>query len=210
VGARPLPRSGDAVTRTIPTSAQWPFLIQDTSLHWDIVLLAAVIAISFVLAKTSFGFQIRLVGANEQAARHSGLSPASVGVRALLVSGALAGLAGSSLVVASTAQVMGEDVGSGLGYTGIAVALLARNNPWGVIPAALLFSSLVQGSSQMQATIGVSPALSDFVQGLMVVLVLGATTLLYLARRHRQGRPRRPRGADAPAAVGREVEVASS
>jgi general nucleoside transport system permease protein len=198
------------VTRSIPTSAQWPFLIKDTSLHWDIVLLAVVIVISYVLSRTSFGFQVRLVGANEEAARHSGVSPTRVGARALLLSGALAGLAGSSLVVASTTQVMGEDVGSGLGYTGIAVALLARNNPWGVIPAALLFSSLVQGSSQMQATIGVSPALSDFIQGLMVVLVLGATTLLYFARRHRQGRPPRHRGADARAAVGREVEVASS
>ena len=105
---------------------------------------------------------------------------------------------------------MGEDIGSGLGYTGIAVALLARNHPWGVIPASLLFAALVQGSSQMQATIGVSPALSDFVQGLMVVLVLGATTLLYMARRHRQGRPRRHGGDGARAAVSPEVEVARS
>jgi len=196
------------VTKQIPKSAQWPFLLQDTSLHWDIVLLAAVIVVGYVLTKTSFGFQIRLVGANVQAARHAGLSPERVGTRALLLSGALAGLAGSSLVIATTTQVMGEDIGSGLGYTGIAVALLARNHPWGVIPASLLFAALVQGSSQMQATVGVSPALSDFVQGLMVVLVLGATTLLYLARRKRQARPRRRRGGRAPAAVGREVEVA--
>ena len=84
------------VTKSIPKSAQWPFLLQDTSLHWDIVLLGVVFVIAYVLTKTSFGFQIRLVGANPEAARHAGLSPARVGTRALLLSGALAGLAGSS------------------------------------------------------------------------------------------------------------------
>jgi simple sugar transport system permease protein len=169
-----------------------------------------VLVIGFLLSKTSFGLQIRLVGANEEAARHAGMSPAGVGTRALLLSGALAGLAGSSLVVAASTTVMVEDVGSALGYTGIAVALLARNSPWGVIPAALLFASLVQGSAQMEATVGVSSSLVDFVQGLMVVLVLGATTLLYYARRNRQGRPRKPRSTPAQVSASREVEVASS
>lgn len=199
------------VTRQIPSSAKWPALITDTNLHWDIVLLAMVVVVGFLLAKTSFGFQIRLVGANEEAARHAGLSPAGIGTRALVLSGALAGLAGASLVIAASTTVMGEDVGSGLGYTGIAVALLARNSPWGVIPSALLFASLVQGSAQMEATVGVSSSLVDFVQGLMVVLVLGATTLLYYARRNRQARPRRPRHTMAELPTGgREVEVASS
>jgi ABC-type uncharacterized transport system permease subunit len=186
------------VTRSLPSSATWPYLLTDTSLHWDIVLLGFVVVIAYVLAKTSFGFQIRVVGANEEAARHAGLSPAGVGTRALVLSGALAGLAGSSLVAAGSTRVIGEDVGSGLGYTGIAVALVARNSPWGVLPASLLFASLVQGSSQMQATIGVSPALVDVVQGLMVILVLGATTLLYFARRRaRSGRRRRSRTKQA-------------
>lgn len=195
------------VTRPLPSSSMWPSLLTNTNLHWDIVLLGAVLVVGYVLAKTSFGFQIRLVGANEEAARHAGLSPTGVGTRALLLSGALGGLAGASLVIASSTPVMGEDVGSDLGYTGIAVALLARNSPWGVIPAALLFASLVQGSAEMEATIGISPSLVDFVQGLMVVLVLGATTLLYLARRRRQGHRGSDRRARAPAPEPREVEV---
>jgi simple sugar transport system permease protein len=195
------------VTRPLPSSSMWPSLLNNTNLHWDIVLLGAVLVVGYVLAKTSFGFQIRLVGANQEAARHAGLSPTGVGTRALLLSGALGGLAGASLVIASSTPVMGEDVGSDLGYTGIAVALLARNSPWGVIPAALLFASLVQGSTEMEATIGISPALVDFVQGLMVVLVLGATTLLYLARRRRQGHRGSDRRARAPAPEPREIEV---
>jgi len=195
------------VTRPIPSSAMWPSLLTNTNLHWDIVLLGAVVAIGYMLAKTSFGFQIRLVGANEEAARHAGLSPPKVGARAMLLSGALGGLAGASLVIATLVPVMGEDPGSDLGYTGIAVALLARNSPWGVIPSALLFASLVQGSTEMSATIGISSSLAGFIQGLMVVLVLGATTLLFSARKRRQrgGRSARTSGARLPTA--REAEV---
>ncbi len=196
-------------THPIPESATWPFLLMGTNLHWDIVLLGAVIAIAYVLAKTSFGFKIRLVGANPEAARHSGISPAGVGTRALVLSGALAGLAGSSLVAAGSTPVMTEDPGAALGYTGIAVALLARNSPWGVIPAALLFASLVQGGSQMEATVGVSSALVDVIQGLMVILVLGATTVLYFARQRRQARPKRERGNGAPAPVAQNIEARS-
>ncbi len=195
------------VTRAMPSSAMWPSLLANTNLHWDIVLLGAVVVIGYLLAKTSFGFGIRLVGANAEAARHAGLSPTRVGTRAMLLSGALGGLAGASLVIASSIPVMGEDVGSDLGYTGIAVALLARNSPWGVIPAALLFASLVQGSTEMAATIGISSSLVDFVQGLMVVLVLGATTLLYSARKRRQSRRGSGRRAPAQVPQAREVEV---
>jgi simple sugar transport system permease protein len=185
----------------------WPSLLTNTDLHWDIVLLGAVIAIGYLLAKTSFGFQIRLVGANEEAAQHAGLSPTRVGTRAMVLSGALGGLAGTSLVIATLVPVMGEDPGSDLGYTGIAVALLARNSPWGVIPSALLFASLVQGGTEMSATIGISSSLASFIQGLMVVLVLGATTLLYTARKRRQRRTGTGRRAPAQLQTAREVEV---
>jgi ABC-type uncharacterized transport system permease subunit len=195
------------VTRQIPSSAMWPSLLADTNLHWDIVLLGSVVVIGYVLARTSFGFEVRLVGANEEAARHAGLSPTRVGMRAMLLSGALAGLAGASLVVASSIPVMGEDVGSDLGYTGIAVALLARNSAWGVLPAAFLFASLVQGGTEMAATIGISSSLVDFVQGLMIVLVLGATTVLYSVRKRRQRRRGSGKRAGEAMPKTHEVEV---
>jgi simple sugar transport system permease protein len=202
------PTAALPLTPTFPESSRWPILLTNTNLCWDIVLLGSVVAIAFLLSKTSFGFQVRVVGANSEAARHSGMSPQRVGTRAMLLSGALAGLAGSSLVLASPSNVMGENPGSALGYTGIAVALVARNSPWGAIPAALLFASLVQGSAQMEATVGVSSALVDVVQGLMVILVLGATTLLYYARRDRLPRISRPRRRDA-ARPDPELEVVS-
>jgi simple sugar transport system permease protein len=87
---------------------------------------------------------------------------------------------------------MGEDFGANYGFTGIAVALLARNSPLAALPAALLFAALEQGGAVMEGTVGVSASLVDFIQGLMIVFVLAATTLLYILRR-RRGAARGPR-----------------
>ena len=190
------------ITKSFPNSSRWPELLKNTDLHWDIVLVPVVaVAISFLLARTLFGFRTRLVGAGEQVARHAGISPEKVGTRAILLSGALAGLAGASLVIASSTPSMGEDFGSNYGFTGIAVALLARNSPIASIPAALLFAALEQGGGVMEGTVGISSSLVDFIQGLMIVLVLAATTLLYLVRRKQQGtRGPRSRSQTSPQA----------
>lgn len=175
------------LTPLFPDSARWPELLANTSLHWDVVLIPiAVAAVAFLLGRTTFGYRIRLVGAEARVARRAGISPEAVGTSAIVLSGALAGLAGSSLVLAAQTPAMGEDFGAGFGYTGIAVALLARNSAVGALPAALLFAALAQGGGSMEGTIGVSAALIDFIEGLMILLVLAATTLLYLARRRRQ------------------------
>ena len=113
--------------------------------------------------------------------------------------GALAGLAGASLVAAGTTPQVGEDFGGTYGFTGIAVALLARNNALAAVPAALLFAALEQGGQTMEGTVGISSSLVDFIQGLMIVLVLAATTILYLVRR-RTTKPRTPRAASPPTA----------
>jgi ABC-type uncharacterized transport system permease subunit len=188
------------LTAPLPTNSRWPEVLTNTDLHWDILLVPlAVIVIAFVLTRTLWGFRMRLVGAGQQVARHAGVPPESVGTSAIIASGALAGLAGSSLVVAASTPQMGEDFGANYGFTGIAVALLARNSPLAVVPAALLFAALEQGGGVMEGTVGVSSSLVDFIQGLMIVLVLAATTLLYMLRGRRRAR-RGTGGAQRPAA----------
>jgi simple sugar transport system permease protein len=190
------------ITPPLHTTALWPSLLTNTQLHYDILLIPfAIAAVAFLISKTTFGFGVRLVGANDEVARHAGLNPHVVGSQAIILSGALAGLAGSSLVLASQTPVMGYDFAGTFGFTGIAVALLARNSPLGVLPAAFLFASLQQGGTVMNATVGISSSLSAFLQGLMIVLVLGATTLLYIVR-ERQRTRRAKRTAGQPAAVG--------
>jgi simple sugar transport system permease protein len=196
------------LTPSLPDSSRWPELITNTDLHWDIVLVPiAALAIAFLLARTLFGFRSRLVGAGEGVARHAGISPERVGSRAILLSGALAGLAGSSLVVAGSTPQMGEDFGANYGFTGIAVALLARNSPLAAVPAALLFAALEQGGGGMEGTVGISSSLVDFIQGLMIILVLGATTLLYMVRR--RGRAKRGPKSRSQTAPKAELEPAA-
>ncbi len=196
-----------ALTRPLPESARWPELLVGTTLHWDIVLVPlAVIAVAFLLSRTGWGFAVRLVGANDRLARHAGLSPQRVGAQAILVSGGLAGLAGASLVVAGNTPAMGEDFGATYGFTGIAVALLARNSPAGVVPAALLFAALQQGGGVMEGTVGVSSSLVGVIQGAMIMLVLAATTTLHVTRRTRRARAR---SGSRATGVSDELEVVS-
>jgi simple sugar transport system permease protein len=194
--ATPLP-----LTKALPNSSRWPELLTNTSLHWDVVLIPiAVIVVAVLLSRTLFGFRIRVTGAGEQIARHAGLAPKRVGSSAIILSGAIAGLAGASLVIAGVTPAMGEDFGADYGFTGIAVALLARNSPIAVLPSALLFAALAQGGGVMEGTVGISSSLVDFIQGLMIVLVLAATTLLYVVRKRSRARKKPPQARMAPAA----------
>lgn len=175
------------LTPPLPSSAFYPTLLTNTDLHWDILLIPiCVVAVAFILTRTTFGFELRMVGSNPHVAQHAGISPERIGSWSILLSGALAGLAGASLVIAGTTPAMGEDFGSDYGFTGIAVALLARNSPWGAVPAALLFAALIQGGGVMEGTVGISSSLVDVLQGVMIVFVLAATTILYFARRNRR------------------------
>ncbi len=197
----PLPQ-----TPALPTSSLYPSLLANTDLHWDIVVVpVAVVAVAYLLARTTWGFRVRVTGGNEQVARHSGISPTAIGTQAMVASGAIAGLAGASLVLAGPLPAMGEAFEGGFGFLGIAVALLARNSPWGVIPAALLFGALSQGGQVMEATVNISAELVGIIQGLMIMLVLAATTILYFRRaRTRRGPGRR---ASAPASEIRGAEA---
>jgi simple sugar transport system permease protein len=190
---QPLHDSSTSLPQTVPfpSSALYPSLIANTDLHWDILVVpVAVVVVAYLLARTTWGFRIRVVGANPRVAGHAGISPSAIGIQTMVASGALAGLAGASLVLAGTQTTMGEAFEGGFGFLGIAVALLARNSPWGVLPAALLFAALSQAGEVMAATVNISSQLVGVVQGLMIMLVLAATTLLYVRRqRRRRGGP---------------------
>jgi len=196
-------------TLPFPSSSLYPSLLANTDLHWDIVLVPiAVIVVAYMLARTVWGFRIRLSGANEQVTRHVGLSPKRIGTQAMIASGALAGIAGASLVLAGQQAAMTSSFEGGFGFNGIAVALLARNSPWGVIPSALLFGALDQGGQTLPATVQISSQVVGIVQGLMIMLVLAATTVLYVRRARRTGgRTPKPKSAPAPQMSGTEMEA---
>jgi simple sugar transport system permease protein len=177
------------------SSALFPHFFGQTSLSWDIVLAPVlVIALAGVLHGTTAGFRLRMTGDNVAAARHVGVSVVKVGAAALIVSGALAGLAGASLILGARGGSMLDGFSSNFGFDGIAVALLARNSPVGCIPAALLFAALQSGGGLAETQVGINTSLIGLIFGLVVILAAGSAFLVQRRWRlpHVSGMARRP------------------
>jgi simple sugar transport system permease protein len=166
-------------SKPIAATARWPFLLSRSSLTLDLFLaLAMVLVIGFMMRRTTFGYRLRFTGANEEAARNGGINTTRVNVLALVLSGALAGLAGSSLILGGESLSMSDNFSAGYGFEGIVVALLARNNPYATVPAALLFAALRQGRGLMEARVGVPSSIVLITQGLVILLIAGASFAL--------------------------------
>jgi simple sugar transport system permease protein len=152
-------------------------------LHLGIAIAALVVPLaSVVLYRTTLGFRWRATGDNPEAARVAGLEPARALTAAMLASGGLAGLAGAIEVAGVTGRLF-EQFSGGQGYTAIAVALLARLDPFGVGLSALFFGALAAGSGAMQRVAGVSAVFAAVIQATAILAVL-AFDSPRVARRH--------------------------
>lgn len=162
-------------TATIPLAAQLPRFGAATRLHVGslIALLCALLAWWFMRA-TAAGFRVRAVGANPNAAAIAGrIDVKRVTTRAFLVSGALAGLAGA-IEVAGVTFALYENISPGYGYTAIAVALLARLDPAGVIVTGVLFGALDAGAAAMQRDANVPSVVVMVVEAAVILALLAA------------------------------------
>jgi simple sugar transport system permease protein len=155
---------------SLPSAARLPRLIPGSRLHAGFLLaLAAALATWWFLRFTAGGFRIRVSGANPDAARSAGqIDVVAATSQAFLASGALAGLAGAIEVTGVTFALY-ENISPGYGYTGIAVALLARLDPLGVVASGLLFGALEAGSTAMQRDAGVPSVVVSVVEALIIV-----------------------------------------
>lgn len=135
-----------------------------------IIALVVAALIAYVLERTTFGFEINSVGLNPHASTYAGMKTKLLIVSALVVSGLLAGVGGA----VETQGVVGRfqpGFNTGLGFDGLTVALLGRNNPLGVILAALLLGAMRGGANLMQFDAKVSANIIDVIQGLMLLFV---------------------------------------
>ncbi|MCA9950310.1 MAG: ABC transporter permease [Anaerolineales bacterium] len=135
-------------------------------------LLACLMAwlVYYLLYRTTWGFAIRTTGMNANAALYAGIKVSRVIVLTMVISGFLAGMGGA----VETLGVVGRfqpGFNAGLGFEGITVALLAKTNPLGVIPAAILIGAMQAGGSQMQFDAGVRFQIIDVILGLMLFFV---------------------------------------
>lgn len=158
-------------TSDIYPSAALPILLQDTRLHAGIIVaLLAALAVWFLLFKTALGFEIRMVGANASAARYAGIRPGFITVLTMSISGGLAGLAGAAEILGITKNYPAE-YATTYGFDGIAVALLGRSHPFGVVGAALLFGVLRAGVGTMQRTTNIPIDIIVIVQAAIILFV---------------------------------------
>ena len=165
-------------------------------LHVGLLLaLVVVLATGWALRHAAAGFRVLAVGENPAAAASAGLIdvPATA-ARAFLLSGALAGLAGAIEVLGVTFALY-EDISPGYGYTAIAVALLARLDPWWVLGSALLFAALEAGAGAMQRDAGVPSTVVTIVEALLILAVLGAQAARARAERAAPPEPAAPDAA---------------
>jgi simple sugar transport system permease protein len=158
-------------TPFIDPAAQLPVLLPGSRLHLGLLLaLLAVPLVWFLLERTTIGFRIRAVGLNPSAARAAGISVGWTLVTVMGISGALAGLAGADEVL-GVSHYMPPAFSVGYGFDAIAVALLARSNPWAVVPAAFLFGAMRSGAGFMQLETQVSADLISIVQATVIIFV---------------------------------------
>ncbi len=167
----------------IRSAAEFPVLLRATRLHLGVLIAVIAVAVVWlVLKRSTLGFSIDAVGANARAAHHGGMNVTRVIVTAAAISGGLAGLAGVGEVGGIHYQVMAS-ISPGYGFSGLVVAMLARLEPVGVIPAAIFLAAITAGADEMSRQTGVPVYLADVIQGVALLSMLVA--LLFLDRRLR-------------------------
>jgi ABC-type uncharacterized transport system permease subunit len=155
----------------LPHSTWLPILVPRTRFHAGIILAVLIaVALSYVINRTVLGFQIRAVGENTRAARVAGIPPGRTIILAMLISGAVAGLAGGVEICGVQHRLI-ANFSPGYGLLGLAVALLVNLEPIGNIFSALIFGALLNGADAMQSAAGVPLYIVIVIQGLVIVLV---------------------------------------
>jgi ABC-type uncharacterized transport system permease subunit len=185
-------------TAPFPEAAWLPYPIKGVHLGLLFALVAAAL-LWFILKHTRWGFELRIIGENAVAARYLGINIGLNTVLALLVSGALSGLAGACEVTGNLHR-LSQGLPFDLGYTAIIVAWMAQLNPAGVVMVAILMAGLLVGGDQLQTRMGLPAAISLVLQG-MILFPMLAGTLFTEYRLHlvRRGRPAAAPAPEVPA-----------
>ena len=166
------PTTGWPQSPEISATAIFIKLIPRSRLHLGFIIALVVILVEwFVLARTSFGLKIRAIGLSKEAAQFAGIKVDRNLFIVALVSGGIAGLAGGGDIAGIHFHLL-EALGSGLGYSGIIVAMFAALNPLAIIPSALFIGLIDTGSQTVSRALGVPTYLGDVVQATLLLVTL--------------------------------------
>lgn len=170
-------------TRTISLSAQLPYLYPLTRFNASFfVAVGITLIVVFVLRKTRLGYEWKMVGLNERASTIGGINPRVTMLLAVLVSGALGGLAGGLEVVGVRHRFM-DAFSPGYGMTGILIALVAQNDPLRVVLVACVFALLKSGATGMELSTNVPAELSEILQTLIVFFLAAQVSLASMSKK---------------------------
>ena len=165
--------SSSPISKDLAPIVDVPNIISLPGLRLDygfVVALVMAVAVSWLLFRTTKGFELRAAGFNLTAARYAGMSAGGSMMLAMTLSGALAGIAGGFMVIGTVGQ-LSLDLSGGIGFNAIALALLAGLRPSGVVLAALLFGALTQGGKLMGVESGIPFDLLFFIMALVIMFV---------------------------------------
>jgi simple sugar transport system permease protein len=176
-------------TAMMPASVRLPIIWPGTLVNVGVLIaVVSALVLFFIVARTTFGLQLRAIGGNERASAVIGLPNRLLIVAALAASGAFAGLAGGVEVLGIRGRLL-EGFSPGYGFEAIAIALLGRLNPLGIALAALLFGALDAGAAGLQvATTGISSAIAPVIEALAVAYVLAGVGISSTISRRRAAR----------------------
>jgi len=170
----PMKREGspNPLSPIIEESAELPrFFDNPIRFHLGFFIALAVAALVYwFLFKTKWGFDLRTVGANPHAARYAGMNIVRSTIAAMSLSGALAGMAGANELLGLNHH-LSQSFSPGYGFDSIALALLGRNHPLGVVLAALLFGTLRNGATKMQAAAGIPIDIISVMQAFILAFI---------------------------------------
>jgi len=171
------------VTPNIQKTAELPRFFDDPlRFNWGFVLaLVVAYLVYWFLFKTTLGFEIRAVGANPDGSKYAGMSVVRNFVLVMVLSGGLAGLAGAAQVLGVDHWV-GQGFSAGYGFDAIALALLGKSHPLGVVLSAILFGILRSGATRMQSLAGIPIDIISIIQGLVIIFVAAPIIIRWLFR----------------------------
>lgn len=175
---------------TIPQSemvqdtAQLPRIIADTRAHVGLfIALACLLFYYFFLWKMKTGFNVRVAGLNQDAARYSGVNTSHMTLLVMFIAGGFAGICGATEILGVQIRLY-RDFSPGYGFDGIAVALLGNNTPIGMFISAVMFGILRAGSNMMQMMAKVPSAMIRIIQGLIIIFVVASKFFGVLQKRY--------------------------
>ena len=178
----PSPMNVIARTPKIAETARIPPIFAGLRLHWGFLLaLLVAFLVWWLLWKTTLGFEIRTIGTNPDAAKYAGINVARTIIFTMVLSGMLAGLAGAIEVTALNYR---HELGfsSGYGFDAIAIALLGKTHPLGVVFASILFGAMRNGATRMQFLTQIPVDVISVIQALILLFVAADAIVRYIYR----------------------------